>query len=271
MFRNINVLAGKHVNDGSLTRRQRLRNAVHGTIAATASVALVASGMIVGLLGSAAPAEADYATAGSGPYQSRIYWFDMTNFPLDTIGGSQTFSPAPGFSSTVTMSAKSAITGTSTALKAQSLSSFSGSPAGQAYAPPGNVAIANSVNSAKIAATFNFSLSINGRSVTPRVVTTDGEATNIIQSEVLQYNTTGTDWVDFQDYRRANGMWAGTLSGKELRLTNTQAPASTPFVYSDTTQVSTRIEGGGVQAAAFGLCCRSITAMPRPAMVWPNT
>lgn len=227
------------------------KSALHGTLAATASLALVASGMVVGFVGGIAPANADYATAGSGPYQPRIYWFDMTGFPVNTVGGSKTFSPAPGVSATVTMSAKSSISG-STDLRVQSLSSYVGSPAGQAYAPAGNVAIANDIDGAKVAATFNFLLTINGRTITPRVVATDGEAT-ASPSEALQYNTTGTDWVDFQDYRKGSTMWAGTLSGKQLRLTNTEGTASTPFVFSDTTQVSTRIEGGGRQAAAFGL------------------
>ncbi len=252
MFRSVSVLTGRHLKGAALRRRRTFRKAAHGAVAASASLALVASGMVAGLVGGTAPAQADYATAGSGPYQSRIYWFDMTNFPLNTVGGTQTFSPAPGVSATVTMTAKSAISGTNTGLTAQSLSSYSGSPAGQAYAPAGNVAIANSAAGAKIAATFTFSMTVNGRTITPRVVATDGEATNS-RNEALQYNTTGTDWVDFQDYRKGTTMWAGTLSGKQLRITNSEGTQSTPFVFSDTTQVSTRIEGGGTQAAAFGL------------------
>lgn len=128
MFRSLKGSTGRHFKGASQRRRQTFRKALHSTLAGTASLALVASGMVAGLVSGAAPAQADYATAGSGPYQSRIYWFDMTGFPLDTIGGSKTFSPAPGMSASVTMSAKSAISGTSTALKAQSLSSYSGGP-----------------------------------------------------------------------------------------------------------------------------------------------
>ena len=229
MLRSVSVLTGRHLKGAALRRRRTFRKAVHGAVAASASLALVASGMVAGLVGGTAPAQADYATAGSGPYQSRIYWFDMTNFPLNTVGGTQTFSPAPGVSATVTMTAKSAISGTNTGLTAQSLSSYSGSPAGQAYAPAGNVAIANSAAGAKIAATFTFSMTVNGRTITPRVVATDGEATNN-GPEALQYNTTGTDWVDFQDYRKGTAMWGGTLSGKQLRITNSEQAASTPFV-----------------------------------------
>ncbi|MCB8808840.1 hypothetical protein LJD48_28255, partial [Escherichia coli] len=131
-------------------------------MAASASLALVASGMVAGLVGGTAPAQADYATAGSGPYQSRIYWFDMANFALNTVGSSQTYSPAPGVQVKMTLNQSTPYTGSTNTLRAQALDSYSGSPAGQAYKPAGRVAIANDTAGSKILVGFGFEMTING-------------------------------------------------------------------------------------------------------------
>lgn len=191
------VLTGRHFRGAASKRRRALRKTVHGVLASVASFALIASGMVVGLVGGAAPAQADYATAGSGPYQSRIYWFDMANFPLNTVGGSQTFSPAPGVNIKMTLQQLSPYAGSTGQLVAQALDGYSGSPAGQAYKPSGKVSMANAVRGSNMLVVFNWEMTINGRTVTPRIVATDGEATS--SSEQLIYETfNNTTWTDFQ-------------------------------------------------------------------------
>lgn len=183
-------------------RGKRVRALLSGFTA----LVLALTGSAAGLFTGAAGAYADYAKTGSGPYQQRIYWFNMANFPLNTINGSQDFEISPGISAKVTLLSKNSLG----APGDLSLAARDVSPAAallSAYGPLRQSSVGNVAPNAQLEFTLGFALTVNGRQLTPQVVVADAEATR--PPEALQFTTAGTNWEDFQDIRTGTAAWGG--------------------------------------------------------------